>query len=298
VHDEGLQPLLRLAARHPLLEADEELALIARAQAGDEKATERLVLAHLKLAISLSRPFARTSAAIQLSDLVQEASLGLLVAIRKFSAERGCRLSTVARPWIRARLSDHVRKRSIVKLPESAELRRTFWNLARVRAQVGALERYMTDQEAEEVARRLQVTRADVRSIEALASDQSLDAPVRVADDSEAMFELVDQLVDDRPDPETALADADERQWRQGVLRDALCKLNPRERQIVEARYLAERPVPQEALAAQLGCTKQRVSQLQIAAVGRLRALVRELGNHGTRSSERGGARPETGQLP
>lgn len=269
------QSLSRQARVAELLDSETE-ARLARAwrDRGDRAALDRLVRAHMRLAIATAARFRRYGASM--NDLVQEAALGLLKAAEKFDPDRGVRFSTYAAWWIRAAVQDHVmRNWSLVRTGSTAGQKALFFNLARLKArtarEAAAEGIVLTAAETEaRIAGTLGVSRAEVRLMEGRLSgmDLSLDAPQAGDDEGRAW---IDTIEDDGPDTETRVAERHDgarlRQWLGG----ALAGLTPRERRIVAARHLAEDPRTLEDLGHELGLSKERVRQIEAAAYQKMR---------------------------
>jgi RNA polymerase sigma-32 factor len=267
--------LSRQARAAELLDAQTEAAL-ARAwrDARDGAALNRLITAHLRLAIAAAARFRRYGA--PMSDMVQEASVGLMKAAERFDPDHGVRFSTYAAFWIKAALQDFVmRNWSMVRTGSTSGQKALFFNLRRVQARLereARAEGVVLDAATlrARVAEELGVTLAEVAMMEGRlqGSDASLNAPQSA--DSEGR-EWIDLLPDDGPGTERMVAEAHDqdklRQWLSG----ALMGLSPRERCIVTARQLSDQPQTLDALGVELGVSKERVRQIESSAYAKLR---------------------------
>jgi RNA polymerase sigma-32 factor len=237
------------------LTAEEEVALARKWHAGDERAGARLVECNLRHVIAIAHEYRRWG--VPIDDLVQQGSIGLLKAARRFDPAQGLGLRTYAAYWIRAEIRDYVvRCYRIVRLGATRTERR-------------ALRAYRTSavQSVEELAERSGMPEARCRLLWPLLArgDRSLDhvgasgTPGR------------DLLRDGRPDPEAlALARETEDAARERVQR-ALSVLSERERRIVWARLAAEEPETLEQIGKRLGVSRERVRQLESRARVKLR---------------------------
>lgn len=267
------ESLLRLILRQPRLSQHEERDLLRRLKRGDADAATRLVTSHLRFVLHIARRY--RSHGHSLADLVQEGTVGLLEAVKRFNPERGVRLSTYSMWWIRAAIQDYViRSRSLVKIGTTAAQKSLFLNLRRAMAQ-----RLDGDGISEDIARwlasRFNTSVADVVAFARRIArpDHSLDTPLG----EDALSSQIEQIVDDRPTPEDTLVAASEgRLWRDG-LRRALAALPPREHMIISRRFLADHAPSRTALAAELGLSKERVRQLEVRALERLKTLLQPL---------------------
>lgn len=280
------QTLSRQARAAELLDAETETRL-ARAWRDhrDEAALHRLITAYMRLAISVAAKFRRYGA--PMNDLTQEAALGLMKAAEKFDPERGVRFSTYAVWWIRASVQDYVlRNWSLVRTGSTAGQKSLFFNLSRLKAQItreaAALGETLSQAElTRRVAEELGVSSADVAMMEGRLSgmDMSLNAPQ--SSDAEGR-EWIDLLEDDAPGAEDTVTQSHDgvrvRQW----LGRALGHLSERERFIVAARQLRDKPRTLESLGAELGLSKERIRQLEAAAYVKMkRALQGQAGEVG-----------------
>ena len=259
--------LTQVARHEPLLSLQEEQDLAQRLLAGDEAAARRLIVSHLRFVISMARRYRRSG--LPLADLVQEGTIGLIAAVRRFRPERGVRLSTYAMWSIRAALQDYVvRSWSAVRVGTTAKQKSLFFSLSRVLSgEAAALESRLTD-----FARRSGHRMADILTVarRLAARDQSLDTPLRAAEGQPA-GDAMAQLADTRPDPEMQLAEASERRLIAAVIAQSCAKLAPRELHIIRQRYLTQASATLEAVAHELDLSKERVRQLEKQALAKLR---------------------------
>lgn len=257
----------QIARHEPLLSPHEEQDLAQRLLAGDEAAARRLVLSHLRFVIAMARRYRRSG--LPLADLVQEGTIGLIAAVRRFRPERGVRLSTYAMWSIRAAIQDYVvRSWSAVRVGTTAKQKSLFFSLSSVLSgEAAALETRLTD-----FARRSGHRMADILTVACrlAARDQSLDRPLRGAD-GQGVTDTLSMLVDQRPDPERQLAEASERRLIAAVIAESCAKLAPRELHIIRQRYLTQASATLEAVARELDLSKERVRQLEKQALTKLR---------------------------
>ena len=265
--------LTTVARSEPLLTLVEEQDLARRLQAGDEAAARRLIISHLRFVISIARRYRRSG--LPLADLVQEGTIGLIAAVRRFRPERGVRLSTYAMWSIRAAIQDYVlRSWSAVRVGTTAKQKTLFFSLSRVLSgEAAALETRLA-----EFARRSGNRMTDILTVakRLTARDQSLDRPLRASDGRPA-GDAVTALADERPDPESQLAEASERRLIAAVIAQGCAILAPRELHIIRRRYLAQASATLEAVARELDLSKERVRQLEKQALAKLRDAITPL---------------------
>ena len=268
------QTLSRQARAAELLDAETEAAL-ARAwrDQGDTAALHRLVTAYMRLAISVAARFRRYGA--PMNDLIQEASLGLMKAAEKFDPDRGVRFSTYAVWWIKAGIQDHVmRNWSLVRTGSTSGQKALFFNLRRVQAKLEREARAQGEvldaaQLREKVASEIGVTLAEVQMMEGRLA--GMDASLNATQAEEEGREWIEVLPDEAPQAEEQVEAAHDRARLRGWLAEAMAGLNPRERHIVIERRLRDEPRTLESLGTELGLSKERIRQLEVAAYGKLR---------------------------
>lgn len=254
--------IARALKRVPRLSAGEERDLFRRIRSGDRHARERLVLSQLRYVIRIAGRYRRHGCPFQ--DLIQEGTVGLLEAIKRFNPDRGTRLSTFAMWWIRAAIQDYVlRSGSVVRTATTPRHRSMFFN-----GTVAELDEKHPDS-AGKIAKRFNTTVSDVRAFaqRIKAMDQSVDA---VQPDGRT---LADTLPDNAPDPEAKLATKRERVALIHRLRAAMPALTRRERHILRRRFLSEKRQSLAKIGKELGVSKERARQLESRALQKLRAV-------------------------
>jgi RNA polymerase sigma-32 factor len=258
-----------------MLDAETELAL-ARAWRDDrdEEALHRLVNAYMRLAVSMAGKYKRYGASR--ADLIQEAGVGLMKAADRFDPERGVRFSTYAQWWIKASIQDYVmRNWSMVRTGSTTPQKALFFNMKRVESKLEreAQQRGETldsHQLQELVAQEIGVSMRDVEMMKGRMSggDFSLNATQSTDEDGR---EWMDTLEDDSPQAaETVERNHDLDQVR-NWLNDAMQALSDRERYIVAQRKLVEEPRTLESIGEELGLSKERIRQVESAALTKLR---------------------------
>ncbi len=264
---------LREIYKYPLLAAAEETALGRRwRDRGDQAAAEALVGSHLRLAVRVARGL--TGYRLPLADLIAEGNVGLMEAVRRFDPDRGVRFATYAMWWIRASINDYVmRNVSIVRMGTTAAQKKLFFNLRRAKAARGELgDGDLGSSAVASIAAELGVGEDEVVAADRRlgAGDRSLNAPMK--DGVEAEFQ--DYLVDDTEDPETRYAAREEHAHRGKLLRKAMRRLNPREKDILTQRRLAEDRSTLAILSEKYGVSRERIRQIEIKAFDKLRAAM------------------------
>lgn len=273
------QTFMRGAMKAELLDAETETALaIAWRDDRDERALHRLITAYMRLAISMASKFRRYG--VPMNDLVQEAGLGLMKAADKFDPDRGVRFSTYAVWWIKASIQDHVmRNWSLVRTGSTSAQKSLFFNLKRVEAQIlrESGEALDSHQLTEKIATEIGVSVRDVEMMQGRLSggDYSLNAQQGGDEDGR---EWIDVLEDDTMQGSEQVDEARDSAVLKSWLEEAMEDLNEREKLIVRQRRLSEKGRTLEMIGQDLGISKERVRQLEVAALAKMRT---KLERHG-----------------
>jgi RNA polymerase sigma-32 factor len=260
--------------RVPMLEPHEEYVLAKRwREHGDHEAVHKLVNSHLRLVAKIATGY--RGYGLPISELISEGNVGLMQAIKRFEPDKGFRLATYARWWIKAAIQEYIlRSWSLVKMGTTANQKKLFFNLRKAKSKISVLdEGDLRPDQVKLIARRLGVTEQDVVDMNRrLGGDVSLDAPIR--EDGES-GEWQNWLVDEHADQETTLAASEEFDSRRKALATALSALNDRERRIFEARRLAEEPITLKELADEFGVSRERVRQIGVRAFEKVQKSVK-----------------------
>jgi RNA polymerase sigma-32 factor len=266
-------PYLADIRRFKFLSADEERALAFRWRDWqDIDAAHRLVTSHLGLVAKIAKGF--SGYGLPVVDLVSEGNVGLMLAVRRFDPDRGVRLSTYAIWWIRAGIQSYIlRSWSLVKMGTTGAQKKLFFNLSRLKSQMQAFgDGDLKSEQVARIARTLDVSEQEVISMNGrlAGSDHSLNDPLH--SDGEGQWQ--DLLADKMESHEETIADREELTGRKALLSEALTILNERERHIIVERRLKDNPAPFEELSHKYGISHQRVRQIEVRALEKLRKTV------------------------
>lgn len=257
------------------LAKEEEWALAKRWQEHEDKAAlDRLIGAHVGLVVHIARGF--RTAGPPLEDLVQQGTVGLLIAARRFDPEKfETRLSTFATYWIRAFILEYViHSHGPVRIGTTKGQRKIFFGLGRARRQ---LEAAGVPVDEDTIASALSVGKEEVR--EMLPRLSNLDFSLNETFSSSALDRAnektkADLVPDGGPSPEDLVSGFDASFKRKKGIGKALKTLDERERKIIYARYLSEEPKTLEEIGKNFGVSRERVRQLETRAMGKLRAVL------------------------
>ena len=260
--------LARDAANQPLLGREEESQLARCADAGDAEAQRRLVASHLRLVVKIARSY--RDSGLPMSDLVQEGTVGLIRAVRRFNPDRGVRLSTYAMWWVRASIQDHVvHSWSLVRIGTTNTQKALFLRLRRLKADLVDGAEGLSDEFVARLSRGLDITATEVRALarRVAGGDWSLDQPTHV----DGATTWLDRLASESPTPEEAVIEASERRFITDIVARALAMLPPREEFIIRRRYFEDARQTFEGIGREIGLSKDRVRQLEARALAKLR---------------------------
>ena len=262
----GMQRYMEEIRKFPMLTPDEEYMLGKRfAEHDDTGAAHKLVTSHLRLVAKIAMGY--RGYGLPMSEVISEGNVGLMQAVKKFDPERGFRLATYAMWWIKASIQEYVlRSWSLVKMGTTANQKRLFFNLRKLKGKMKALEDGdLTHDHTEKIAKTLGVSEEEVRSMnQRLSGDASLNTPIRAAEGESGQWQ--DWLVDESESQEDMLVKQDELEARREMLGEAMDVLNEREQRIFTARRLSEDPLTLEQLSGEFDISRERVRQIEVRA--------------------------------
>jgi RNA polymerase sigma-32 factor len=274
----GLSRYLSEIRKFPLLEPEEEYMLAKRwVEDGDTEAAHRMVTSHLRLAAKIAMGY--RGYGLPQAEVISEANVGLMQAVKRFDPEKGFRLATYAMWWIRASIQEYIlRSWSLVKLGTTSAQKKLFFNLRKAKSRIGALEDGdLRPEHVQKIAHDLGVSEDEVISMNRRLSggDASLNATVGSDDDGSMQWQ--DWLEDEDADQAEAYAEKDELQARRALLVQAMDVLNDREKDILTQRRLSEETVTLEDLSSQYDVSRERIRQIEVRAFEKLQKRMRDL---------------------
>jgi len=259
--------------KFPMLNADQEYMLAKRFhEDNDIDAAHQLTTSHLRLAAKVAISFRHYG--LSLADLISEANIGLMQAIKRFDPDKGFRLATYAIWWIKASISEFILKSwSLVKIGTVATQKRLFYNLHKIKSRLGLYdETSLNDETAEQISKMLGVTKKDVIEMEQrLSGDSSLNATLS----SDTGTNHQDMLADSAISIEEDLGNREDMAVKKRLLLQAIETLSDREKTIISKRFLTDDPVTLEDLGNQFKISRERIRQIENKAFEKISKYVK-----------------------
>ena len=276
--EQGLNRYMQEIRKFPLLEPEEEYMLAKRwVDHQDSSAAHKMVTSHLRLAAKIAMGY--RGYGLPQAEVISEANVGLMQAVKRFDPEKGFRLATYAMWWIRASIQEYIlRSWSLVKLGTTSAQKKLFFNLRKAKAKVGALEEGdLRPENLAQIAKDLSVSEAEVTDMNRRLSGSDASLNATVGSDGDSSTQWQDWLEDEDSDQAEAYEEKDELDARRALLAQALSVLNDREKDVLMQRRLAEDPVTLEELSESYGVSRERIRQIEVRAFEKLQAKMREL---------------------
>lgn len=269
VNDNSLVAYFEKIKAFPVLSEEQEISLVNDLQQnGNMKAAQILITSHLRLAAKIAMTY--RCYGLPLADIISEANLGLMQAVKKFDLSKKVRLATYAIWWIKASINDYIlRSWSLVKMGTSAAQKKLFYNLKRIKARLGLYDsKELAPNEVKTIAAELVVEESEVTEMNRrLGGDSSLNVSVADEDDNEK----IDFIVDKSQNIEEKLAIKQEAEYRRMILEKCLNKLSEREQFIIRKRMLVSEPITLNEAGEILGISRERVRQIEEVALKKLK---------------------------
>ena len=272
----SLEAYVHTVNRFPILGAEEERSLSRRYRDHDDlDAARQLVLSHLRLVVSLARGY--LGYGLPHADLVQEGSIGLMKAVKRFDPERGVRLVSFAIHWIKAEMHEYIlRNWRLVKVATTKAQRKLFFNLRSMKRGLAPL----TAEDVKRVASELRVKPEEVVEMETRLSGREL--AFEADGDEENSYAPEHYVTDADAEPSRILEAKESETGKTRNLQLALGMLDPRSRRIIETRWLRENDTATlHELAAEFEVSAERIRQIEAKALDKMR---RSLGGNGLRA--------------
>jgi len=264
--------------KFPMLEPEEEYMLAkAWVEREDTGSAHKLVTSHLRLAAKIAMGY--RGYGLPQAEVISEANVGLMQAVKKFDPEKGFRLATYAMWWIRASIQEYVlRSWSLVKMGTTSGQKKLFFNLRKAKARIGAYEDGdLRPEHVEKIATDLGVTETEVVSMNRRLSGGDASLNAMVGSDGESATQWQDWLEDESADQAGDYEARDEMDSRRELLADAMDVLNEREKEILTQRRLQDKAITLEELSGQYGVSRERIRQIEVRAFEKLQTKMQDL---------------------
>lgn len=264
----SIDSYVNAAFQLPMLTADEEHDYAMRLRDHDDLGAARaLVMSHLRFVVRVARGY--NGYGLPQPDLIQEGTVGLMKAVRRFDPDKGVRLVSFAVHWIRAEIHEYILKNwRIVKVATTKAQRKLFFNLRSSKKRLG----WLSHQEVLDVAKDLDVKPETVLQMEERLSAHDLpwDLPTD-ADDEESFFSPSTYLPDNRMQPDQIIEQADAADIQHESLASAMATLDERSREILQRRWLADNKTTLQELAGEYGVSAERIRQIEKNAMRKVK---------------------------
>lgn len=274
----GLSRYMQEIRKFPMLDPEEEYMLAKRwVEEQDTQAAHKMVTSHLRLAAKIAMGY--RGYGLPQAEVISEANVGLMQAVKRFDPEKGFRLATYAMWWIRASIQEYIlRSWSLVKMGTTSAQKKLFFNLRKAKSRIGALEEGdLRPENVAQIAKDLGVTEDEVISMNRRMSGGDASLNAMVSNDGEGAMEWQDWLEDEDADQAGDYEERNEMELRRELLFAAMSALNDRERDILTKRRLSEPVSTLEDLSAEYSVSRERIRQIEVRAFEKLQHRMREL---------------------
>ena len=274
----GLSRYMQEIRKFPMLDPEEEYMLAKRwVEEQDTQAAHKMVTSHLRLAAKIAMGY--RGYGLPQAEVISEANVGLMQAVKRFDPEKGFRLATYAMWWIRASIQEYIlRSWSLVKMGTTSAQKKLFFNLRKAKSRIGALEEGdLRPENVAQIANDLGVTEDEVISMNRRMSGGDASLNAMVSNDGEGAMEWQDWLEDEDADQAGDYEERNEMELRRELLFAAMSALNDRERDILTKRRLSEPVSTLEVLSAEYSVSRERIRQIEVRAFEKLQLRMREL---------------------
>ncbi|MEL6682541.1 MAG: RNA polymerase sigma factor RpoH [Pseudomonadota bacterium] len=274
----GLNRYMQEIRKFPMLEPEEEYMLAKRwVDHEDTEAAHKMVTSHLRLAAKIAMGY--RGYGLPQAEVISEANVGLMQAVKRFDPEKGFRLATYAMWWIRASIQEYIlRSWSLVKLGTTSAQKKLFFNLRKAKNRIGALEDGdLRPENVKRIATDLGVTEDEVISMNRRLSGGDASLNAQVGSDGEGSMQWQDWLEDESANTAADYEEHDEMDARRELLSEAMAVLNDREKDILVQRRLSEESVTLEDLSGQYDVSRERIRQIEVRAFEKLQKKMQEL---------------------
>ena len=276
--DGSLSDYLNEIKKFPMLTSEEEFMLAkAWVDHDDRKSAHRLVTSHLRLAAKIALGY--RGYGLPINEVVSEANVGLMQAVKRFDPDKGFRLATYAMWWIKASIQEYIlRSWSLVKMGTTSAQKKLFFNLRKAKNRIGVMEDgELHPDNVKSIAENLNVRQEEVISMNRRMGGGDASLNVLVNNNNEGTLEWQDWIEDEDSDHASKFAEKEELDSRRTLLKSALTTLNHRECEILTKRKLIDDPLTLEELSNEYNVSRERIRQIEVRAFEKLQKKMFEL---------------------
>ena len=271
---DSLSVFMREMEKHPLLSKEEEYTLAVRYYENEDlEAANKLVVSNLRFVVKIASEYG--SYGFPMMDLIQEGSIGLMRAVKKFDPYKGYRLISYAVWWIRVRIQNHIMKFwSNVKIGTTQSQRKLFQRIEGAKRRLGITAARMEDDDISRLADHFGVNEEEISKIQTRVSRRDRSLSESPAGEDSATYG--DMLSDPSDNQEQVLCELGFDSLARENLREALGTLSARQVKVINERFFCEPPRKLHEIARDLGVSQERVRQIQAESVRKLRGYMAE----------------------
>ena len=276
--DGSLSDYLNEIKKFPMLSSEEEFMLAkAWVDHDDRKSAHRLVTSHLRLAAKIALGY--RGYGLPINEVVSEANVGLMQAVKRFDPDKGFRLATYAMWWIKASIQEYIlRSWSLVKMGTTSAQKKLFFNLRKAKNRIGVMEDgELHPDNVKTIAANLNDSQEQVITMNRRMGGGDASLNVLVNTNNEGTLEWQDWIEDEDSDHAAKFADKQELDSRRVLLKSALSSLNQRECEILTKRKLIDDPLTLEELSNEYNVSRERIRQIEVRAFEKLQKKMYEL---------------------
>jgi RNA polymerase sigma-32 factor len=272
----SMERYLAEISNYPILSREEEYKLAMKyKKSGDLEAARKLITSNLRFVIKIANEYRNYG--LNPMDLIQEGNIGLMHAVKRFDPTKGYRLISYAVWWIRAYIHNYIIKTwSLVKLGTTQAQRKLFYKLRSAKHKMDIADENLSPEDYRTLAKEFGVSDETVVEMDQRMGGKDLSLDAEIKDDSGTTH--VDFLVDDLSNQEAIVTRVEQEEEIKHGLEVALKSLKERERFIIENRILKDEPLTLEELGAKLNLSRERIRQIENAALKKIKGVLEKMG--------------------
>ncbi|HEX9665489.1 MAG TPA: RNA polymerase factor sigma-32 [Thermodesulfobacteriota bacterium] len=258
--------------RYPLLSREEEYRLaLKHFENNDIEAAKKLVVSNLRFVIKIANEY--VSYGFPVSDLIQEGTVGLMQAVKRFNPHKGYRLISYAVWWIKARIHNFIMSSwSLVKIGTTQAQRKLFQKIGKAKKKLNIEKDKLESEDLKVVADSFGVRENDVLNMEIRLASRDFSLDKNIGDDESLTY--IDSLADYRKNQEEIVEQRETNELTYEGLQKGLDKLSEKQRYIIEERFISSPPKKLRELGEELGISKERVRQIETEALNKIRSVI------------------------